>query len=202
MQRFIYWWIRNAAYIGPVATSFSALAALCSVALVAWTFRQTRKDRAADLRTTRPRFRLTHEHIGYVTEIQGDPSITPFYSLYLRFENQNTNPAKDLSVRVHISGAVSDGFSKGPSKEFYQGDSLVLNHDLTELAFSNDKYFVQIGMTYLDVRTGERYSQDFWRHFYYQSWGGENPSHLKLGDVDRQDIESLRALSADSKGEK
>lgn len=70
LQKFIAWWVRNAGYIEPIATSLSALAAWFSIRMVYKTFKQARLDRIMDLHANRPSFRLIAERIELVSDIQ------------------------------------------------------------------------------------------------------------------------------------
>lgn len=70
---------------------------------------------------------------------------------------------------------MSEAFVSTPSKLFYQGDCLDLQYDLTALTHSKDRYLLQIGMTYSDLRTGETHSEGYWRQFYYQTLEDDGP---------------------------
>jgi hypothetical protein len=189
LGRFIAWWIRNAVYIAPVASSFSALAALVSVLIVAKTFRQNQRDKKEELEVKHPRFRLVSQSVSCVSEVNEDHTINAFYQLVLSFENQNSNPARLVTIRGRIFGPKPSVFRKRPSEEFYEGDAVTCTIDLPDLIRSDKRYLLNVDLMYVDVRTGNSHVQSFWRQFYYQ--GEEERKTLALLDVDRSDVQMM-----------
>src|SRR5438552_14810838 len=97
-HKFIAWWVRNAAHIGPIASCVSAMASLLSVRMIIKTFRQARADRREEIEAKHPRFVLGLGEVEWVTSVGNDQTITPFYQLVVNVKNVKEHSAKHLHL--------------------------------------------------------------------------------------------------------
>jgi hypothetical protein len=192
VQRFIAWWIRNAAYIGPVANCFSALAALLSVYMVTKTFRQARRDRKEELEAKHPRFKVLTGAVTWREEVGGDHTISPFFELLVTIQNVREHSAK----RLHLRGTIyldldKDSlfvFEQEPVDDIEKDSTITASLRLLTIDYSDKPYIVRIALDYRDARTGIKHPQTLYRKFYLQS--GEDVTVLLL-PLDRSEVSAL-----------
>lgn len=186
-QRFIAWWIRNAAYIGPLATTLSALAALLSVFMVTRTFKQARKDRQEELEANHPRFKISRAEVcRYSTHSGSEPKP---HRLYLTLENINPNSAR----RIMVSGTIYhetnrdtfNQFKREPTDDIEKGESVDVEADF-ELSDEDLPYFLILTVEYIDNRTDKEHDQKHYRKFRLT---GTNPT--ALAKVDKWELGRL-----------
>jgi hypothetical protein len=194
-SRFIAWWIRNAIYIGPLATCVSALAALLSVYMVTRTFRQARKDRTEELLAKRPKFKLVDGSVPASSLRKLDRSITPHYRPQFSLLNINPNPATRVTFACRIypdEGSDVCKFVRKPSDDVDQNETVSIKTEFLELAALDVPYFLTIVADYADSRTNEKYSQVIYRKFYIDE--GQNAELEKLDMAEVEDLISQRKL--------
>jgi hypothetical protein len=179
MQRFIAWWIRNAGYIGPVATAISALAATASVVLTRRTFLQSKRDRQEELESRRPKFIVD----GQLLLTEGNPD---YYILNLTLNNIAEHSASFLKATVKIShdaaykpALTSD---KAPLEEIHRGYPFEIFTDLVGLDPSDKPYYLRLELDYKDSRTWEKYNDVFERKLSIPIEG--MPSSLPVWELD------------------
>jgi hypothetical protein len=182
LARFIEWWVRNAAYLGPIATSISALAALWSVRMVTKTFRQNRADRLEELEAKRPKFRMKE---GRVTA-----SLPAPYQLKVVLNNIKPNPAAypKLKVQIFEQGLYLPKVesSRALMDEIHEGESFDFSVALNELKLE-EAYYVRLRIECLDARTHREYLQVIHRRFRVVP----NNSEFQLEEVDLDEIRSI-----------
>jgi hypothetical protein len=167
VQRFIAWWIRNAAYIGPVANLLSAFAALLSVYMVMKTFKQARKDRQEELETKHPRF------IFDSFEIKQNPLGLGSYSeLCLNLKNIREHSAE----RFKLVGTVFLDPQQPllrceyePTDYLEKDGTIQVSFILLELSISDEPYLIRLAMSYTDAHTQKKHQQTLWRQLRYTS---------------------------------
>jgi hypothetical protein len=204
LGRFIAWWIRNAAYIGPIASSVSALAALFSIGMVTKTFRQSRLDRKEEVEAKHPRFVISEGKVLWISELGGDHSITPFYELFVVLKNVKESSAKHVVLKGEILDKemkVLKDFNRQPTDYIEKDGDFSATVKAEGVWDCPDPYFVKLYLEYRDPRTGKKHPQTLWRKFYMQ---GEEGMDLELDRVDRSELKALEESKriADSKTSK
>jgi hypothetical protein len=186
ISRFIQWWIRNAAYIAPIATVLSAFAALMSVTLVYKSFKHSRQDRRDELDAKHPRFKVSGGGVRWVEEIDGDYTIPAFYELFVIVQNVRETSAKqfrlDGVVYLHPDSEPLFRFERQPTHDIETGDTIEARKSLDKIAKSNKPYFVRLSLSYKDTRTGDKHPQTLYQKFYLQS---EDDFSVSLLPVDK-----------------
>jgi len=187
LQRFIAWWTRNAIYIGPLATSLSAITALVSVYMVTKTFRQARLDKAEELEAKRPKFRIKE---GRVIAKLGEHGVVTDYELRVVLNNIKPNPAAypKLKVQVFEPGLYLPKFdaSRSLMDEIHEGEPFEFSLVLNELK-PEETYYVRLSVQCLDARTHRDYLQIIHRRFQQIP----KTSEYQLEEVDVDQIKSI-----------
>lgn len=198
VQRFVAWWIRNAAYIGPVASCVSALAAMVAVLLTTRSLVQTRRDKREDREAEHPKFVLN----GGLVLTEGHPE--DYYSLSLMLINIAKNSAQDVKlvglIKHHLSDELKLKFEREPAEEIHNDLPLkIFITESRELDLHPKPYHLELHLAYKDARTGKEYGQVFRRKFYIQADpNDELRSTMPLLNVDVPEYNELKALGVSS----
>jgi len=190
VQRFIAWWIRNAVYIGPVATCLSALAALLSVYMVTKTFRQNREDRLEELEAKRPKFRISGALITNMPVKGAVPGeILQHYVLSLTLKNSKANHALYVKVAGRVYGLEEldpwSEFKHDLVEEIHEDETTNVSINLEAIAITKP-HFVRVELKYDDGRTRKHYEQKLYRFFQSPY---PHPTELPLRELTAEDLE-------------
>jgi hypothetical protein len=182
VQKFIEWWIRNAAYIGPLATTLAALAALLSVYMVTKTFRQARKDRQEEIEAKHPKFKISGAQLSRSGSMN--------YEMNLTIENTNSNAAYDVVIEGVFYHPEKENalcrFKREPVGHFNRLEYVHIEESL-ELPDSAFPYFFRLDVRCRDARTNKEYKKTHYRKVQLISG--------LLSNMVRLDQAELRSLS-------
>jgi hypothetical protein len=169
VQRLIAWWIRNAAYIGPVANSLSAFAALLSVYMVRKTFKQARRDRQEELEAKHPRF--IFDSVKVKLQIS---DANPYPIVTLSVKNIREHAAKGFRLEVSVfldpQNPVYTSWLE-PTDYLEKDGTFSVDLKTRDVTVSDEPYFLCVTLAFTDARTQKKHKQTLWRQLRYTEVG-------------------------------